>query len=62
MRLDTNGHERGKNDTHAHRSTAEKAPGRPPKSTEIVHHIDGNKANNINGGLLICQISLLLVS
>lgn len=37
-----------------HRVKAEKVLNRKLKRTEVVHHIDGNKANNRNNNLLIC--------
>lgn len=40
---------------HVH--IAEKVLGRPLKSGECVHHIDGNKTNNKHSNLLICTKS-----
>lgn len=38
-----------------HVLVAEKALGRPFKRGEIVHHVDGDKSNNVNSNLLICD-------
>ena len=40
-----------------HVLVAEKALGRGLRKGEIVHHIDGNRANNENSNLLICTQS-----
>ena len=38
---------------HTHRIVAEQKLGRPLKSGEIVHHIDGNKRNNKPDNLMV---------
>ena len=43
--------------TREHRQIAETVLGRKLKSTEIVHHIDGNGCNNRHDNLLICTQS-----
>ena len=38
-----------------HRLIAERVLGRPLRKNEVVHHIDGDKQNNKNSNLLICE-------
>lgn len=38
-----------------HTVIAERILGRPLKKGEVVHHIDGDKMNNKNSNLLICE-------
>jgi len=40
-----------------HRLIAENVIGRKLKSNEVVHHIDGDRANNKNNNLLVCSRS-----
>ena len=37
-----------------HREIAERVLGRKLKRNEVVHHMDGNKSNNVNNNLVIC--------
>ena len=46
----------GKN-RREHQIIAEIMIGRPLKPNEVVHHIDGNKANNAKANLIICTHS-----
>lgn len=38
-----------------HRIVAEKALGKPLPDGAVVHHIDGDRSNNANTNLVICQ-------
>lgn len=40
---------------YEHRLVAERAVGRYLKEIEVVHHVDGNKKNNLQSNLVICQ-------
>lgn len=42
--------------TYLHTLRAECALGRRLKRGEVVHHIDGDKTNNVNSNLLVCTI------
>lgn len=42
---------------YIHRDIAEGVLGRPLKSTEVVHHIDGDKQNNRKDNFVICSSS-----
>lgn len=53
--IDEKGYERfSDSDTPVHRYVASKKIGRPIRSYEVVHHIDGNKRNNNPQNLLVC--------
>lgn len=41
----------------AHRVIAERALGKPLPRRAVVHHVDGDRANNANSNLVICQDS-----
>ena len=41
-----------------HTIIAENVLGRELKSNEVVHHIDGDRSNNLNNNLVICERSL----
>lgn len=40
---------------YAHRIVAERALGKPLPKGAVVHHVDGNKSNNENTNLVICE-------
>ena len=43
------------NNKAVHRTIAEKALGKPLDSKHPVHHVDGDKTNNANSNLVICE-------
>jgi len=47
----------GKKNRAEHLVVAEKVLGRKLKKGECIHHIDGDKENNMNNNLLICDLS-----
>ena len=38
-----------------HRVIAENVLGHPISSTIVIHHVDGNRSNNVHSNLVICQ-------
>lgn len=45
---------RKRNKAPEHVIIAERVLGRPLQADEVVHHLDGNKRNNVNSNLLVC--------
>jgi hypothetical protein len=52
--IDANGYQRHDNDKYVHRSVVETALGRELRGSELVHHVDYDKANNSPSNLVVC--------